>query len=277
MMDLAVAYRIYPGVSKVPAYYSSDKFKLSEMCLASFQEALGDLKVKVYAILDGCPPEYVDLFQRVLQGRDLEIIQPDRIGNHATFGLQIDLLRNQTSAEYVYFAEDDYFYFPEAIKRMVGFIRDSDEVDFVTPYDHPDSYYTSSCHERHFIKPWGDRYWRTTSSTCLTFLTSRHVLESTQSILRSYCRGNMDCPMWQAMTQKFSLFDPRIHFADILRLKLWVRTWQYGFGRVMFGRRYKLWAPIPTLSTHMESTCLSPLVDWQEEFHRFELTSGQSS
>src|SRR5437660_1201790 len=62
-----------------------------------------------------------------------------------------------------------------------------------------------------------------------------------------------------------------------LRLKLWVRTWQYGLLQVIFGKRYRLWTPIPTLSTHMESTCLSPLFDWQHEFQDFEHPSNKSA
>ena len=34
MIDLAIAYRIYPGISKSPAFFPTDKFKLSEMCLS---------------------------------------------------------------------------------------------------------------------------------------------------------------------------------------------------------------------------------------------------
>ena len=41
--DLAVAYRIYPGVSKVPPVFSQDKLKLAEFCLKSFKDSLGDL------------------------------------------------------------------------------------------------------------------------------------------------------------------------------------------------------------------------------------------
>ncbi len=276
MIDLAVAYRIYPGVSKVPAFFANDKLKLSDMCLSSFERALGGLRVKIYAILDGCPDEYVDLFRRTLARHELQILRPDRIGNLPTFSLQIDLLLKETDAEFVYFAEDDYFYSPDALEKMAEFMRANRDVDFVTPYDHPDSYFTSSRHERHLVRPWGDRYWRTASSTCLTFMTSHAVLRRTASMLRTYSKGNGDCPMWLALTQKFELASPKIHFADLFRLKIWARTWQYGLGRILLGRRYTLWAPMPTLSTHMESTCLSPLIDWQQEFLRFQQASETS-
>lgn len=270
MIDLAVAYRIYPGISKVPAFFSTDKLKLSEMCLSSFRRALGGLRVKIWAILDGCPPEYEALFRRVFDCNELEIVQTNRIGNLATFSLQVDLLTKHSEAEYVYFAEDDYFYFPDALEKAVAFMRENQDIDFVTLYDHPDSYYTSSHFERHLVKPYGDRYWRTASSTCLTFLTSRKNLIRTRSTLKTYSRGNHDCSVWLSLTQKLSLANPRIHFCSPFRVSLWVKTWFWGFKRILFARRLLLWVPLPTLATHMESRCLSPLVDWQSEFERVQ-------
>src|ERR1700683_3904958 len=83
MIDLAIAYRIYPGISKSPAFFPTDKFKLSEMCLWSFKKALGGLRVKIWALLDGCPPEYETLFRETFQSDDLEILWLDKIGNLA--------------------------------------------------------------------------------------------------------------------------------------------------------------------------------------------------
>lgn len=277
MYDLAVAYRIYPGVSKVPAFFSTDKYKLAEMCLQSFQRALGGLRVKVWAILDGCPPEYEALFRQTLQGRDLELAPTSKIGNLATFSLQIELLSKQAEAEFVYFAEDDYFYFPDVLAKAVTFMRENRDVDFVTLYDHPDSYYTSSRFERHLVKPYGDHYWRTASSTCLTFLTRRETLRRTQGAFKTYSQGNHDCSVWLALTQKFSLADPRVHFSSAFRIWLWLQTWIWGVHRILFGRRYLLWAPLPALATHMESAYLSPLIAWQSEFLSAQVRDVQES
>jgi len=268
MVDLAVAYRIYPGVSKNPAFFSNDKFKLSELCLRSFKRALGSLRVKVWALLDGCPAEYEELFLEVLENTHLEIVRLDGVGNLNTFSHQINILTKQTVAPYVYFAEDDYFYLPEAFAKMLIFMSEHSDVDFVTPYDHPDSYYTSSRFEQHYVKPFGDRYWRTASSTCLTFLTSRENLRRTQSIFRTYCHGNMDCPMWLALTQKGELANLRTHWPNAFRLKTWVKTWKWGYRALLFGRRYRLWVPMPSLATHMESSGLAPLHDWQALFRQ---------
>jgi hypothetical protein len=269
MFDLAVAYRIYPGVSKSPAFFSDDKYLLSEMCLHSFRAALGNLHARVWVLLDGCPPAYETLFRNVLDGCEVEILSLNKEGNLATFSRQIDILTQQTEAPFVYFAEDDYFYFPGALETMVAFMRNNSDVDFVTPYDHPDSYNTSSRFERHLVRPFGGRYWRSASSTCLTFLTSRETLIRTQAVFRTYSRGNWDCPVWLAITQKAELANLRVHWNNLFRMAIWAQTLRWGLTSLLFRRRYRLWVPLPTLATHMESTRLSPLVDWQAAFRDF--------
>jgi hypothetical protein len=276
MIDLAVAYRIYPGVSKTPALHSHDKYLLSQMCLRSFAESLGALRTKVWAILDGCPPEYESLFRKTLGNCELEIVATDKVGNLSTFAKQIDILASQADADYVYFAEDDYFYLPGALEKMIDFLRENSDADFITPYDHPDSYTRPSCIERHVVRPDGQRYWRTATSTCLTFLTTKARLAETQNAFRTYSRGNGDYPMWQMLTQRLGLFDPRIHFVDSFRLKSWLRIWRWGLGTLLTHRSYSLWAPIPTLATHMESTGLSPVIDWLTVFQDFELQLADS-
>ena len=266
MLDLAIAYRIYPGVSKTPAIFSDDKFQLSELCLRSFKRALGTMKVKVWALLDGCPPAYEELFRRYFSAEELEVISLDRIGNLPTFTRQIEILTAQSGAEIVYFAEDDYFYFPDALGKMVEFIRRNKDVDFVTPYDHPDAYETCERLESHPIKADGDRHWRGASSTCLTFMARRSSLEQAKKIFKSYTSGNNDCSLWISLTQKLGLLDPRVHCSDVNRVKLWLLAMRWGWRQVLFGRRYTLWSPMPTLATHMEGPCVAPLVDWQAHF-----------
>ena len=266
MRDLAVAYRIYPGISRSPAYHHEDKFKLSKMCLESFRRACDGLQVKVWALLDGCPPEYEALFRSIFTDEELEIISLQGEGNQATFLRQIDILTQQSDAEYVFFAEDDYFYFPGALGKMIDLARNNPDVDFVTPYDNSDSYCAPTAPARHFVKPYGKQYWRTASSTCLTFLTSKKNLQRTKRLFCTYSRGNWDCALWQSLTLKYELADLRVQWLNKFNFLRWVQTWRWGFIEILFGRRYKLWVPIPTLSTHMESTFLSPLVDWPSVF-----------
>jgi hypothetical protein len=271
MRDLAVVYRIYPGISKVPAYNSVDKFKLSELCLRSFKAGLGNLSVKVWALLDNCPPEYEQLFRSIFCEDELEVLAFNKEGNLKTFRRQIEILTTQTAAEFVYFAEDDYFYFPDTLPKMITFMRENKDVDFVTAYDHPDSYDTSFAYERHLVRPFMGDYWRTASNTCLTFLTTRQNLIKTKGIFLTYSTvTNWDYSVWLSLTQKLSLADLRIYWSDELHFKIWLKTLFWGIRRVLCGRYWKLWCPMPALATHMESTRLAPIIDWPAAFHNFE-------
>jgi hypothetical protein len=270
MIDLAIAYRVYPRVSGKPVAWADDKFRLSTVCLQSFRQALGPLRVKIWALLDGCPPEYKRLFRHYFSEEELQIVPLNGVGNHATFTMQLELLAQQRDADLVYFAEDDYLYFPDALVKMVNFTRHHSDVDFVTPYDHPDTYNESSRHERHQIRPFEGQYWRTATSTCLTFLARRDALIRTANLFRSYGQRNNDGSLWLSITEKFGLLDPRAHFHDWSRAKLWLKAWYWGHRQILFRRSYKLWSPIPSLSTHLESTYLAPVIDWNAEARRAE-------
>jgi hypothetical protein len=124
--DLAIAYRIYPHVAKAATGlpFSEDKLSISEICLRSFKESLGNLRVKLWALLDGCPEEYTKLFHKYFDAGDLILVPLPGVGNRVTFGKQIEILLRQEDSDLIYFAEDDYFYLPEQFPLMLRFLRD---------------------------------------------------------------------------------------------------------------------------------------------------------
>ncbi|MCX7736112.1 MAG: glycosyltransferase family 2 protein [Candidatus Kapabacteria bacterium] len=266
--DLVIAYRIYPGVSKIPPIFSDNKLKLSELCLISFKEALKDFNFKLYAILDNCPDEYKKLFNYYFQDNDLEILSLQRTGNAGTFGLQLKLLLEQNYSDYVYFAEDDYFYLPNAFQEMISFIKNAD-VDFVSPYDHPD-YYNLDLHNYHYqIKRFGNIEWRTAGSTCMTFLTKKAVLEKTQRLFRTYTKNNYDASIWLALTRK-KITSIKFLFGDApknpLYRRILLKLLFFSPQRLFFGNDWKLWTPLPSLATHMDKEHLAPAIDWYKLF-----------
>lgn len=268
--DLTVAYRVYPKISKTPALHPDDKRKLVEACLRSFAGALGGLRTRVIALLDGCPDVYEDLFRSALPDVKLQIERLPGVGNRATFGIQIDRLLDAESP-FVYFAEDDYFYLPRGLEKLVAFARAFDDVGFATPFDHPDLYRLKLHQHGSQVRVHGDRHWRTSASACLTFLARRDVLRRTQRVLRSYCDGNLDASMWLALTKE--QLSPRTVLA-LRRSEPWtsgipVRAWRRTWRDVAFGARFRLWTPMPTLATHVEKADLAPLVDWERAFAAF--------
>jgi len=265
--DVAVAYRIYPKAAK-PARglpFSDDKLRLSEICLRSFKESLEGLRVKVWALLDGCPGGYEQLFIKYFHERDLVLVPLPALGNRATFGKQVEILLQQTESDLVYFAEDDYVYVPNSFSRMVAFLRGHGDVDFVSPYDHLDCYTLAIHRHPKWLRVHAGHHWRTAASTCLTFLTRKETLRRKQRAFLTYCRCNKDCSLWLSLTKR-SLFNPlqflRFVTTSPLSAKIIAKAWLFGGRQILFGKRMKLWVPIPGISTHLDSQALAPTIDW---------------
>lgn len=270
--DLAVCYRICPRVSGRPLFeFGNDKPALLRLNLETFREALGALRARIWFLLDGCPPLYRDLVQSLFPDRTAECVELPGEGNQATFGRQVEILSEQDAAPLVCFAEDDYLYLPGALERGVDFLRGHPEADFATLYDHADHYRTAlhRAGTRGALARDSETVWRPVASTCLTFLARRDTLREARPVFRSYARGNSDLGMWLALTRT-GLFNPRT----------WIRSlgdglffpasmalaWRHAPGRILFGRRMRLFAPRPSLATHMERDGLAPGVDWSGRF-----------
>jgi hypothetical protein len=265
--DIAVAYRIYPRVAEAATSLPSgnDKYRLSEICLKSFKEALADLRVKIWVLLDDCPPEYDDLFTKYFDPQDVTFVKLGSAGNQATFRKQLEILLEQRDADVVYFAEDDYVYLPVQFPLMINFLLRHKDVDFVSAYDHLDCYTLALHRQPKWLKVFGGRHWRTAASTCLTFLTTRETLRKTQSVFRNYRRRSFDCSLWLSLT-KSRVFDPAFFCWCALRqryfCKIIIKSWLYCWPQILFGKKRNLWIPIPAAATHLDVHSLSPNVDW---------------
>jgi hypothetical protein len=267
--DIAIVYRIYPGVSKIPPVFKDDKYKLSELCLASFRDALDGINFKLFVILDACPPEYKSLFEKYFPGEDVEYFELEHTGNAGTFGKQMDILLEQDYADVVCFAEDDYFYMPDAFSKMLDFINSDIKPDFVTPFDHLD-YYNLKLHQYTFqtIETAGHK-WRTAATTCMTFMTKKETLKETEKVFRTYTKNNYDASLWMSLT-KINIFNPlyvmKVIFSGGMYARIFVKMWLHTSGQLLGGKKYKLFAPKPSLSTHMDNICLAPDIDWDNKF-----------
>jgi hypothetical protein len=253
--DIAIAYRIYPGIAKnvLMADTWRDKMHFSAVCLKSLIRGLEGVNYKIYAILDGCDAGYEELFRSNCNNVEIIKYQPS-LGNKKTFAAQIDILSRQSDAEAVMFAEDDYFYQAGAISEMLDLLKRED-VDFISPYDHPDCYTRKDLHNyKSDIIFHGRRHWRTSASTCLTFMTTREILAKTGSCFRSYARIS-DFALWLAVT-KLKRFD-----APGATLR---RMYKRNFIHLLTCRPFRLWVPMPSLATHMVATHASPGADWRK-------------
>lgn len=268
--DLAIAYRIYPKVSKVPAIHTDNKYELSRVCLESFYNAVKNVKAYVYIILDGCPPEYKALFEKTLLGIDYEFIDKEGVGNAQTFSLQMDLLLNQDKSEVIYFAEDDYFYLDNAFTELVKAVKDP-RVDFLTPYDHPDTYNTDfHNYKKEYLDIAGSK-WGIMSSTTMTFMTTKKTLRETKHIFDTYTIRNYDASLWLSLT-KLNAFNFGLMilfmFTNIPFFKIYLKLVYFTLSQVLFGKKRILVQAVPALATHMEDAFLSHNIDWYKEFEK---------
>ncbi len=267
--ELAIAYRIYPKIAKVPPIYADDKYKLSELCLASLVKSLGNIKAKWYVILDDCPSEYRQMFEKYLNPKDVDYIEIQVKSNGKTFGMQMDLLLNQNYSENIYFAEDDYFYLPDTFPELLDAIKRTD-FDFISPYDHLDLYTLQFHNQKYFVKFQGKTHWRSCGSTTMTFLTTKNALKKTESVFRTYIRKNYDSSLWMALTGD-NVGSP-IRFFRLLRkesltLKIFAKAWIYTPLQILFRRKYTLYTPVPSIAQHLDSKCMAPGIDWDEKFN----------
>jgi hypothetical protein len=266
--EVAIVYRIYPRVSKPAPVFGDDKLRLAELCLASFRRCLEGVSIKMWVLLDGCPPEYERLFERYFTPEELELIRLDGVGNCATFGMQLDILTQQSEADLVYFAEDDYLYTPGRFREMIRLLIETPGVDFVSPYDHADNYSLGLHGYRTELRSHFGRHWRTVGSTCLTFLTTREKLRQTSSEFRKYANGrSTDASLWFGLTKlgvwRFGWLIMALK-RDPYGARILASSWIKSFRQILLGRRRALWVPVPSLATHMESAILAPSVDWLE-------------
>ena len=269
--DLAVAYRIYPKVSShAPPIFADDKLKLAKFCLKSFKRSLGNLRIKLWVLMDNCPPEYEGIFLEHWPQSDIVFKYYPGLGDAATFREQAFILSEQKDSEIVYLAEDDYFYLPNQFPLAVGFIKNNPSVDFISPYDHPDIYSTKLHRLPYETKTIDGKIWRSCMSTTHTFLTTRRNLRDARWVLlRRYNRVSPDLSRWMALTKR-RVFNPVFFARSLIACPFWAGSifyaWRYCWKQILFGRRFNLWIPHPAIANHMVAGMEAPSVDWKKEF-----------
>jgi hypothetical protein len=277
--DLAVAYRIYPKPSSSrPSVFADDKFKLIELCFQSFKESVGNLKVKLWVLLNNCPPEFEEIFTKRWPAEDLVLLRYPGVPPGTTLHEQSRILMEQTDAKVVYFAEDDYFYLPGQFQLAVEFLRDNPDVDFVTPYEHPSMYDTDLHRIGVKTRQYVGKTWVSSFSTTHTFLTSREILVKNRWLFLTFHDWvTPDLAMWMALTKR-RVFNPVKFFWWLPAHRFWSGSifyaWYYFWRQILFGRRHCLWVASPSIATHMIATQEGPGVDWRAEFQK-RINRGQ--
>lgn len=280
--DLAIAHRVCPVLAKNAVGFS-DKLDMVKATTASLARALTGLRVKLMVILDGCGADYDAVFAATFQnsnirGGEYESFHTPVIGNQATYAKQHEVLAAAAAeADFLYFSEDDYLYREDAFRAMMDFLK-TPGVDFVTPLDHPDRYsHIVPESRRAEVRVSASGHWRTVGTTCCTFMTTRDTFRAAGRRLSAYGRGSGDGAMWLGLTK-----DRIFGFGNTVGAALRYATgrrktaeglefttlaaWRWHKWRLPFGRRYRLWGPMPTLAVHLCKPSLPPLAETDGRF-----------
>jgi hypothetical protein len=276
--DLAVAYRIYPRPSASrPPLFAEDKLKLAEFCLTSFKKSLGGLRVKLWVLLNDCPPDFEAIFTSRFAPEDLVLVRYPGVGPGITLQEQFRILLEQTDAEFVEFAEDDYFYLPGHLEMAVNFLKQNPDADFIAPYESSDFYTADLPHLTFATREFSGKKWSSCISATHSFMARRSSLLECRSLFERLFADRKgktvpDLAMWMALTKK-RIFNPvKFIWWSLSHRWFWagsmVLSWYHCWRQILFGRRFTLWSPHPCLANHMVAGLEAPGVDWQKEFQK---------
>ena len=195
------------------------------------EDSKGD-QVRVTVIFDGSLDEFLNDFMvkyYVKYSNKFSFQFAKGGSNGATFLIALDLMKKSElqGSDIIYFLENDYLHQYGWVSKVLEIFESPHKVDIVSLYDHRDKYeHTIYDDLTSQIIATDTHHWRTTPSTCGSFLiTKTELLE--------------DYDIWTANLIDYLLFP------SLYELR---------------GR--KLFTPLPGLSTHAMEGFLSPAIDW---------------
>lgn len=129
----------------------------------------------------------------------------------------------------IYFLENDYMHVEGWVSKVFDLFQSYKGLDYVSLYDHNDKYFLPMYEGlTSLIFPTKSHHWRTTPSTCGSFIATKQKIKDDFDIL-STMRGDHNKWLW--------LNENRERF---------------------------VFTPLPGLSTHCMDGLLSPTINWEE-------------
>jgi hypothetical protein len=97
------------------------------------------------------------------------------------------------------------------------------------------------------------------------------VLNNTHNVLRSYSKGDLDSSIWLALT-KVNFYSAsnllRSFFTlDVMTIAAIYRVLKFNASQLIFGKKWVLMAPIPSIAAHMDKHYLPYGSNWHEKFN----------
>jgi hypothetical protein len=204
-----IVYRTCPYLSSNPNPLGVDKNFIIKTCFESFKKGSSGFEVKIINdSVDGS----------IFEG--YEIIQ-GKVGNIESFHQQLDIACQLDNHEKVMLVEDDYLWVEGAAAKIE---RALDELDIISPYDHPGHYREERFkHNPKRMVLIDDQTYRECPSNTLTFATKAYVIKQNIDLIKSF--GIRDHELFSSLP-------------------------------------HDMYCPVPSLATHLVEGLLAPNVCW---------------
>jgi hypothetical protein len=237
-MRITAFYRTFDGdnTKPRPPYYSK-RLAFESFLLTWTRLPAGVRRLVVVCSSPGLPPAMAGL----IEAHADEVRYVDAGGNSQSYRAALALSEQVEGDGVIYHSEDDYLYHPDAMPELMAAVERFTGAEYFTLYDHRDRYTRSDDARwgyRGVVALGGNRHWRGTESTCMTYAARAQTLKR-DAYLHRLCSTRPlphDRMLWRA-TQGIGPF--------------W---WKLP--------KRLLMSPMPSLATHLDPEYLAPVVDW---------------
>ncbi|MBT8551923.1 hypothetical protein G6731_08160 [Polynucleobacter paneuropaeus] len=224
-----------PEAKARPSWFSIESCFLNLISTLSKPDL--PLKVDLTVMFDGDDTSFNDDFLSTYMKNHgvqfpvkIKIVQFHGGSDARSFHHTIDYIldQNYSDDDWIYFLENDYLHVPNWINKLSDLFDVNKNHEYVSLYDHFDKYLYDQYDELESkIRFHGNHHWRSTPSTCASFLVTSKILNEDAQIIKT---GGGDHEFFTALANKNSR---------------------------------KIISPIPGLSTHCMKDFLSPGIDWE--------------
>ena len=227
-MDIYIYYRhavknkISPGR---PPWFSYEK------CFKNLLKTVENYdNIKLTLAVDGnISRDFVDQYTSKLK-RPIEIFLTDYKSSLLSYRSLLGHVKsiNMQPTDLVYFLENDYLHLPNWVEKVTELYEKFSNLCYVSLYDHNDKYFYPMYSDLvSKIITTKSHHWRTTPSTCGSFITNRKIFEEDYDVW-STANGDHNTFLYLAETRKRSVL-----------------------------------TPIPGLNTHCSEELSSPTINWE--------------
>lgn len=224
-MKIHIFYRHYNTSSTLNPQYRPDGFSYEKSFNNLLETIEGNPNVELTVMMDGSKQG------TFLENYNINIYEFKGGSDAASFFETVKYVKNKNigDKDLVYFLENDYLHLDGWVEKVIDLFSTFKGLSYVSLYDHNDKYFLPMYEDLvSKIFTTKTHHWRTTPSTCGSFIISKQLLEEDFDIL-STMEGDHNKYLW--------LNENKNRFVI---------------------------TPIPGLSTHCVEGLMSPIINWKE-------------